>query len=88
MSKCRSCGGPIIWATIDSRSRHPNRGKRHPFNAEPDLKGKWELVERGRQDGPVARYVKGQDGLPGLFESERYTSHFATCPDADQWRKR
>lgn len=82
MSKCRSCGAAVIWATNE------HTGGRMPFDAEPDANGKYELVERGRQDGPVARYMKDQQGLPGLVESERYTVHFKTCPDAERWRKR
>ena len=78
---CRSCNAPVIWATNEKT------GGRMPFDAEPDPKGKWELVDG--PDGKIARYDKGgYTGLPGVPGSERYTSHFTTCPDAKAWRGR
>ena len=49
-----------------------------PFNAEPDQAGTFAL------DDTHARYV----GPPDLFDrTPRHASHFATCPQADEWRK-
>lgn len=81
MSVCRSCNAPIIWA-LNEKTK-----SRQPFDAEPDPAGKWELVPG--EAGLVARYDKGgYSGLPGMPGSERYTSHFKTCPDAKAWRKK
>lgn len=74
--KCRSCGRPIIW-TITSK------GKRMPVDAEPSPDGNVALDEG--PDGAVRASVTGP--APGLIPEPRYTSHFATCPEAARWRR-
>jgi hypothetical protein len=71
---CRSCGAPIVWARTDS-------GKRMPVDADPSEDGTLVL----EQAGAVLRaHVVGT--VPG--EGSRHRAHFATCPDAESWRKR
>lgn len=70
---CRSeaCGAVIIWA----RSRD---GKAIPLDVEPTADGNLALV------GGIAEAY----GLEHAAEKlPRYTSHFATCPDAPAFRK-
>lgn len=50
------------------------KGKMMPLNAEPDPNGSFAII-----DG-VAEPAR-------LFDQTRYTSYFATCPQAKQWRK-
>lgn len=81
---CRSCGAPIRW-------REHHRTKRlAPIDAEPVTAGAGDLVllNGGRyavglavlELGDVVEL--GDDGAPA-----RFTSHYATCPDAARWRR-
>jgi len=53
------------------------KGHRMPFDAKSDPKGEWVLDDEGQ----CRKVDLFEDGV-------RYTSHFATCPDADQHRRR
>lgn len=69
---CRSCGAPIIWARTE-------KGKPIPMNAEPV-----EVTPRGLFHLEVET-PEVTRAYP--FSARGYVSHFATCPQADQWRK-
>lgn len=74
LSRCRSCGRPIIWAATE-------KGKAMPVNpeaAEPPFTGNIFLSHLNGK--LTAKVVPPQAGLR--------TSHFATCPAAPKWRKR
>lgn len=71
---CRSCGAPVIWCLTAN-------GKRMPLDAEPADDGDFVLAYG---DPPLASRAPGRS----LFDEDLFTSHFATCPDADQWRQR
>jgi hypothetical protein len=75
---CRSCGAEIRWARTQA-------GKAIPLDAGTRFEG--NLVETGEYvDGtPVVRVV-GKDEERG--KKLLYKSHFATCRDADKWRKK
>ncbi len=73
---CKSCGASIVWAKAVS-------GKNVPLDAEP------------RDDGTIAIDAKGRAMvlvkdmmLDPNWPRERYVSHFATCPNAETWRRR
>lgn len=74
---CRSCGQPIIWTVTI-------RGKRMPVDAEPDVQGNIMLEQSTAGAPPTAVYSKASL----LSVDERHTSHFATCPQSDEWRRR
>lgn len=78
-ARCRSCDAPVIWA-------YTPRGKRMPVDAElgPRPDG---------FSGALYRLGSEIDGTPTLERlpsaaSEGYVSHFATCPEANDWSKR
>jgi len=83
-SKCRSCHAEVLWVVW------PASGKRMPVDAEPDMRP----LPKG---GDIVLTVHG--GAFGELRAEkfntrahdtkrnRYTSHFATCPNADEHRK-
>jgi hypothetical protein len=75
---CRSCGAPVRWVRTVN-------GKTMPLDPDPTPDGNIiAVVEPG--GGRVAQVI-GKDDL--IDESvPRYKSHFATCPNADQHRKR
>lgn len=83
MSACRTCGAPIIWATVRKS------GKRMPLDATPDPDGNVAL----RADGTCE--VWGATIRLSLDEAviaERgatwHRAHFAVCPNADRHRTR
>jgi hypothetical protein len=74
MSACRSCGASITWVTA------AKSGKSLPLDAVSSPTGNLVIVA-----GAVGK-VRAADILDGP-EVPRFTSHFATCPNANEWRK-
>jgi hypothetical protein len=77
MPECSSCGAPIRWAkTI--------KGVGIPLDPEPSPRGNVVISEEG-----AALVYNSPGAVAARYEGEpRYLSHFATCPNADQHRKR
>lgn len=76
MSKCRSCGAEIIWIKMGS-------GKRMPCDKDPVTFTRGGGPESFvTPEGKVERGKRSKEGLTG------YISHFATCPNANQHRRR
>lgn len=78
MARCRSCGAEILFIKTSG-------GKLTPVNADPvrfdfQLGGKDRIVTG---NGEVITGVISESG-----EEKGYVSHFATCPDANQFRRR
>jgi hypothetical protein len=69
-SRCKGCGGPIHWVELGT-------GKRHPVNPSPNAAGTIARIEG------VWRVLRGSDQTRGVV---RYVSHFATCPNARDFR--
>lgn len=78
-ASCRSCTAPVRWVRIK------NTSKLMPLDAEPDPLGLVEVLDELAGPGTPYAVVHGQQTL--LDDGNRYTSHFATCPQAAQWRK-
>jgi hypothetical protein len=71
---CAACGASIFFAQTE-------RGKRIPID--------WDPVDGGniRLDGQMAVVEsKRSRGMAPLDGGPRYTSHFATCPQAADFR--
>lgn len=79
VDNCGSCDAPIIWA-VSARSLKPM-----PVDAEPTKGANVALRDRGVDVPPLATVlaVAKQFGRTNLR-----LSHFATCPQAGQWRRR
>lgn len=82
MSECKSCGAEILWVETE-------KGKQMPLDAKPSPDGRFrkERVEHDaamKRDRKIVHFVRDDE----LEENTRklYTSHFATCPDADEHR--
>lgn len=80
MSTCRSCDAEVIWA------RSSSTGHLMPVDAQP-VDGGNVLLSTG--PGVRIATVVGKKAQPNLFgdDGPRYTSHFATCPNADTHRR-
>lgn len=84
-SECRSCSAKILWV------RWPQSGKHMPVDAVPDMRDAKEgggdivLTLKG---GKFGELIAEKFYAPKHGEKRnRYTSHFATCPNADAHRK-
>ena len=79
MSRCRSCGAPMLWSLTE-------RGRRMPLDPDPytgdDPRGLFVLRTDGER-APLAIAVP-PDAFPG---EPLYRSHFTTCPQHDEWRR-
>lgn len=77
MSRCKSCGKEIIWIKLASGKWNPCDKGRIPYKA--DENGKHILVT---EQGDVVRC-----NVDITSFDYGYTSHFATCPNANAHRK-
>lgn len=80
-SECSSCEAPIAWSVMEAT------GKRNPIDPKPDPDGRlvvvgWQIDPR--HTVPVMRALKRDEWLE--HQGARYTSHFATCPHAEEHR--
>lgn len=76
VTACNTCGAPVVWATSPATRRSA------PIDAEPTTDGNVEVYRHG--GNVLFRVVTDTPLMPVPLR----TSHFATCPDADTWRKR
>lgn len=77
MSACRSCGATVDWVATDRRKM--------PLDPCPDPK-RGNVV---RLSGDNALVLGHAEATERRARGDRlYLSHFATCPNADQHRKR
>jgi len=83
MSKCRSCGAEIRWIELES-------GRKIPCNASPEpywspSPGETRVVVFASTLKRPAFVVQIPDdrALVSIL-----TPHWATCPQADEWRKK
>lgn len=58
-----------------------------PVDAEPNPEADFVLVDDSARARPGVPFVRKADALLD-HGRDRYSSHFATCPDGDSWRKR
>lgn len=71
---CKSCGAPITWAISA-------KGKAIPIDPSPVKSGNLVLIVEDPRNAPTARYARDEEG-------PRYVSHFATCAQADEHRRK
>ena len=77
VSRCKSCGKEIIWIKTTNGRNMPCDAGGYLYREDPN--GDMSLVTR---QGKVVRAVRDP-------QSDRigYTSHFATCPESNRWRR-
>lgn len=83
--RCRSCRAPVVWAT----SAASGKPKRIPLDPDPNpRRGNIVLEPDLLGQGPVAHVLTSAAAAEASVRGETlYLSHFATCPDAEEWRK-
>jgi hypothetical protein len=78
VSTCRSCHAEIIWCRTA-------RGKKMPLDAEPTSAGAF-VIEHEDSNDPLTRRLPND--AAATYTGDRYEAHWATCPNADEYRKR
>ena len=88
LSKCSSCGAAIYWVITAPR------GSLMPIDAKPVDSGNvlvWAVSRPtviGSRNIEVGNLIaKVSSDSSGSAGQHRYTSHFATCPNAKEHRK-
>lgn len=82
-STCRSCQAPILWVRTERGAKMPLDPEPAERATNPTARGLFVLRDTKSAEGPLAIAI-----TPRTFEDEQaYTSHFATCPHAAQWRQ-
>lgn len=76
---CRSCGAPVRWVETE-------RGKPMPIDVDPVANGNIVVRLSDVRRGEVAVVIGPLEAL-SLTTEARYVSHFATCPQAETWRR-
>lgn len=86
MSKCRSCGAEILWTKI-----LPS-GKSHPVDLSDggaaSLGALIGLIALPAEPHELAFVVSQATTAAELRGTTLHKSHFATCRDSEEWRKR
>jgi hypothetical protein len=82
MASCQGCGATVFW------KRNVKTGKAAPVDPEPSLTGNvvmeangYRVLNKAELNPPVTLFDAGEP------ERLRYTLHFATCPNADHFRR-
>jgi hypothetical protein len=82
---CKSCGAEIIWVKTEA-------GKAIPLDAEPTEGGNIivQVLGPDREIAHVETAVEKVErhNCPIPAGRVAFVSHFATCPQANAWRKR
>jgi hypothetical protein len=73
---CRGCGAAMVWCSS-------TKGGTVPLDPRPVSDG--NLVFEPGAEMPTVRYLRRGDIVPA--GTARYRSHFATCPEAQQFRR-
>ncbi len=80
MARCKACGAPIIWIKLKTGKNMPCDAQ--PIHYSPSCNGNLMLIT---PDGAVLGGGVARDDTSKFVG---YTSHFATCPAANQFRRR
>ncbi len=80
MPKCRGCGAEIVWIRTLGRKSIP---------CDPELVTYWERKNaKGKVVTPNGEVISCVfSGDPNKATGVGFTTHFATCPVADRFRR-
>ena len=85
VAACRSCGAPIVWTRTTQGSMMP-LDQDPADNGNVIYTGSWSTSRSGSRV-PVVRVIDPEHPtLRGVDPGDRFVSHFATCPQAEEWR--
>ena len=80
MNRCKACGADIIWIMMKTGRAMPCDAQKIPFR----------IAHHSEERAKVLVEITGKIAY-GIYDPEGdkigYTSHFATCPAAAQFRR-
>ena len=81
--RCKACGAQLRWA------KHELSGRSMPLDAVANQDGNISVVQWGpKSPGGLSLPIIAVNVAPErAMTPMHYTSHFATCPEADKFRK-
>lgn len=81
VTRCKSCGAEIVFIGTGGGNSIPCNAKTLPYWQAKD--GKHRIVT------PNGEVLSADlEGIPGAETGLGYVTHFATCPDAEKFRKK
>lgn len=81
-NECNSCGAPVTWATNDSS------GKPAPIDTAPVENGNVVMLGVNGRGEHTYHVLTKADRAEGTHDfRQKFTSHFATCPESKQHRR-
>ncbi len=86
VKKCKACGADIVWVKTKSGRAMPCDAKKVDY--QKNYKGSKVIVT---DEGDVVRgeiITPTASGLQMIIDGQGYISHFATCPCAEQFKKK
>jgi hypothetical protein len=87
MTTCRSCGAPNLWAKTES-------GKTIPLDDAPPTEKGNIIIRMGPRQGQETAHVETKAETEARLKCPEpagrtaYVSHYASCPQAKEWRTR
>ena len=89
MPKCKTCSSPVVWIRTPSGRAMPCNPERihawRPPTPAEGITSRAERVTLVTEDGNVlTAFMQGGSGWVSI---EGRTSHFATCPQANEHRR-
>jgi hypothetical protein len=81
VAECSACGAPLWWTLTP-------RGNRGPIDAEPSSDGTVLVLQPRGLDALLAVMLSGDTLIKARNAGvPLHKSHFATCPNADEFKK-
>lgn len=92
MARCRSCGATVMWVRT-------TKDKNMPIDADASAGWEQPVIDPEGNVRPTGQNVPGKfgpvpvvqvmpDGQMNLDGERRWRPHWATCPDANDWRRK
>lgn len=75
---CKACPAAIRWVTTSA-------GRKMPIDAEPNVFTGTIILKTNSSGEEIAHHI---DRKKSHVDGPYYTSHFATCPEAQRFRKK
>lgn len=80
---CDSCGAPLRWHKARPTQKNPFP-KANPLDVYPNQKGNISLFPNGEYEILTKQVLE----KARAENKELFTSHFSTCPNAKQFRRK
>ena len=80
---CKSCGMPVRWAVMESKD-----GRATPLDPKPRPDGNLRVIGWHKRGNRLPTPIVTVSIVTEPVVPERYVTHFASCPNASEHRRR